>query len=97
AALSFLLVNGVLLFGVSKIFFLEAIHRIPVTKVIALGCAKVGEPKPDENEFLEVVLVPLTEWVGMLSNDVVRDPKTIATTMLALFYLGASVGLPSPK
>lgn len=64
------------------------------TPVIALGCEKVGEPKPDENEFLEVVRVPLAEWAGMVSRDIVRDPKTIATTMLALFYLGASIKLP---
>ena len=36
SSLPFLLINGFLIFGLSKIFFLEAIHRIPVTKVIAL-------------------------------------------------------------
>jgi len=39
AAVLFLLVNGVVLFGLSKILFIEGIHRIPVTKAIALGCA----------------------------------------------------------
>jgi drug/metabolite transporter (DMT)-like permease len=35
-ALPFLLVNGILLFGVSKLFWIEAIHRISVTKAVAL-------------------------------------------------------------
>jgi len=39
--LIFLAINGVFLFGISKIFWLEAIHRIPITKANALG---VGTP-----------------------------------------------------
>ena len=35
----FLLVNGVLILGLSKIFWIEAIHRIPVTKGQALSSA----------------------------------------------------------
>ncbi len=35
-ALSFI-VNALLVFGMSKLFFIEAIHRISVTRVIALG------------------------------------------------------------
>lgn len=36
AALPYLLINGVLLFGLSKMFWLEAIHRIPVAKSEAM-------------------------------------------------------------
>ncbi|MBU0668242.1 DMT family transporter, partial [Patescibacteria group bacterium] len=32
----FLLVNGLLLMGLSKVFWLESIHRIPITKALAL-------------------------------------------------------------
>lgn len=35
--LPFLVLNGVIIFGVSKIFWLEAISRISVTKALALG------------------------------------------------------------
>jgi drug/metabolite transporter (DMT)-like permease len=33
----FLLVNGIFLMGLSKIFFLEAIHRIPISKAISIN------------------------------------------------------------
>ncbi len=36
-ALPFLLLNGILFLGLGKIFWIEAIHRIPVTKGIALS------------------------------------------------------------
>ncbi|MBI4094045.1 DMT family transporter [Candidatus Kaiserbacteria bacterium] len=39
AVILFLGINGVLLLGLSKILWLEAIHRISVTKAIALGSA----------------------------------------------------------
>ncbi|MFH1375658.1 MAG: DMT family transporter [Patescibacteria group bacterium] len=37
AALPFLLVSGILLFGLSKIFWVEGIHRIPVAKAASLN------------------------------------------------------------
>lgn len=37
ASFSFLLINGVLILGLSKIFWVEAIHRISVTKALALS------------------------------------------------------------
>ncbi|OGG71242.1 hypothetical protein A3F27_00045 [Candidatus Kaiserbacteria bacterium RIFCSPHIGHO2_12_FULL_53_13] len=37
ASLLFLLINGVLLLGLSKLFWIEAIHRISVTKGVALS------------------------------------------------------------
>lgn len=37
SSLGFLTINGVLLFGLSKILWLEGIHRIPITKAISLG------------------------------------------------------------
>lgn len=63
------------------------------TPILALGCIRVGEPKPDKTEFFEVVIFPLQEWVDMLYRDEVRDPKTIATTILALHHLGAHIVL----
>lgn len=37
SSLLFLLVNGVLIFGISKLLWIEAIHRISVTKALALN------------------------------------------------------------
>ena len=37
SSLPFLLINGILLLGISKILYIEAIHRIPVPKAIALN------------------------------------------------------------
>jgi len=36
-SLPFLLINGFLLFGISKILWIESIHRISVTKATSLG------------------------------------------------------------
>ena len=36
-SLIFILINGFILMGLSKIFFIESIHRIPITKSLALG------------------------------------------------------------
>jgi len=36
ASLIFLLINGILLLGLSKIFWIEGIHRIPITKAISI-------------------------------------------------------------
>jgi drug/metabolite transporter (DMT)-like permease len=30
--------NGIFIFGLSKILWVEAIHRIPITKTISLAC-----------------------------------------------------------
>lgn len=76
ASLIFLLVNGVLLLGLSKIFFIEAIHRIPVTKAIAFGSASpvltlliawalLGQ-RPDLWQL--VSLVPVIGGVLLLTN-----------------------------
>ena len=37
SSLLFLIINGALIFGLSKFMWLEAIHRIPVTKALALN------------------------------------------------------------
>ena len=37
ASLIFLLLNGIFIFGFSKIFWTEGIHRIPITKAISLS------------------------------------------------------------
>ncbi len=39
SSLLLLMVNGILFFGLQKILFLEALHRIAITKIMAIGAA----------------------------------------------------------
>ena len=56
--------------------------------VLGIGCEKVQEPEPDETELIEVQVIPLREWVGMISRGEIRDAKSLAVTFLALLRLG---------
>lgn len=40
-----------------------------------------GEPSPDEDEFLEIVSIPLDTLVGMILDGVVMDAKTQAAVL----------------
>lgn len=51
--------------------------------VIAIGCEKVAEPKPDKTEKLEPVIISPTEWEEMILRGEIRDSKTITLTHLA--------------
>lgn len=61
--------------------------------VIAVGCKKVAEPKPDSTEILETLVIPLTDWIGMIRRGEIIDSKTIAVTFLAFLHLGAKITL----
>jgi len=79
-SLPFLLINGVLLLGLSKIFWIEAIHRISVTKATALSSVTplltlliawvlLGQVP---NMWQLVSLVPLTIGVLLLTGHLKR-------------------------
>lgn len=54
-----------------------------------IGCQKTNlEAKPDEGEYIEVVQIPLPEWLEMCFNGQVDDALSIVTTMLASKHLG---------
>ena len=76
-------------------FFFEPFASLgPSYKVvIAVGCKKVAEPKPDSTEVLETLIIPLAEWVGMIRRGEITDSKSITITFLALLYLGAKITL----
>lgn len=65
--------------------------RTPFVPVLALGCVKVGEPKPEKTEILEVKVFPVDEWYEMMRIGEVCDAKTIATSHLVLPYIGGRV------
>ena len=80
ASLPFLLINGILLLGLSKLFWIEAIHRISVTKGVALSSVTpfltlmiawvVLGLTPNLWQFIS--LVPLTVGVLLLTGHLKR-------------------------
>lgn len=42
-----------------------------------------GTPQTDEDEFIEVVVLPLEEALGKISSGEIRDAKTVASLLLA--------------
>ncbi|MBC7229551.1 MAG: NUDIX hydrolase [Actinobacteria bacterium] len=49
-----------------------------------------GEAAPDEDEFLEVMRVPLEDALAMVARGEIRDSKTVAGIALASLYLAGS-------
>lgn len=72
----------------SPLWFEPANCTTPYVPILALGCRKVGEPKPDETEFVETVTYSVSDWIGKIQSGEIRDSKTIAITFLALLHLG---------
>lgn len=57
-----------------------------IVPMLALGCKKVAEPQPDEEEVMETLVIPFKEWEQMIRDGRIRDMKAIAITLLALLY-----------
>lgn len=73
-------------------FWLDApSNGMVVVPYLALGCRKVGEPEPEAGELLEVVLMPLSQWLNACwsASGNTRDAKTLAILALALPHLPA--------
>ncbi len=83
-ALPFLLINGILLFGLSKLFWIEAIHRIPVAKAVALSSMNpfltlllawfILKEAPSVWQF--AALVPMVIGVLLLTDQFIVRKKT---------------------
>lgn len=71
----------------SRYWFDPASMRAWYVPVLALGCERVQEPDPDPTEFIEVVTVPLAEWVRKIAHGEISDSKTVTLTFLALAKL----------
>jgi len=72
----------------NMLWFDPASLRVPFGAYMALGCERIYDPRPDETEILEVVSIPLNNWIKKIRDGEISDSKTIAVTMLALFKLG---------
>ncbi len=58
---------------------------------LALDCEKVGEPRLDPGEKIDVQLVPIAQWLQWCQDGTVREPSAITTTMRALPHLGVKL------
>lgn len=58
---------------------------------LARGCRSIQEPRLDDEEFIEVLTVPVKEWIRMIFDEEIGDEKSITTTFLALPHLGVHV------
>ncbi len=83
ASIWFLVINGFLLFGLSKLMWIEAIHRIPVAKGVALSSLNpfltlliswlILKEVPNAWQFLS--LVPLIFGVLLLTDQLVVNKR----------------------
>lgn len=70
-----------------KVWFDPASVRVPYAALLAIGCVWVKPQKLDRSEILDLVKIPLEEWMRMTRAGEICDSKTLATTMLALPHL----------
>ena len=54
---------------------------------LALGCEKVKEPILDPMEDIEVILVPLQEWIRMVEQQEIVDSSSKSATYDSMRYL----------
>ena len=76
-----------------KIFMQPVSHGVAYHPFLGLRCHKVAEPQHDDSEHIEVLLIPLKDWVEMCIREQ-NDPFSIATTFAALPYLGIKLVYP---
>lgn len=70
-----------------QMHFEPASHRTKYQPVFAGGCQKVGEPKLDETEVLQVEPYALRDWKEMVLNGTIADDKTIAVSVRAFRHM----------
>ena len=73
-----------------KMFFDPSVIVCEVHGFVALDCELVKQPKPDEDEEIEVLTIPLKDWIRIAQNEI-GDFKTAAITLKALPYLGIDI------
>ncbi len=66
------------------IWFDPASFTVAFWPFLVLGCRKAKKPEPEKTEIMETVLIPLEEWINMVSLGKIEDSKTLAVTLLVL-------------
>ncbi|MFH1162113.1 MAG: NUDIX hydrolase [Candidatus Jorgensenbacteria bacterium] len=63
-----------------------------IVPFLARGCHPLAAQKPEAGEMIEIVEIPLNEWLRMAFTEerdgCFKDSKTLAITLLALPHLG---------
>lgn len=58
---------------------------------LAPDCIKVDDQKLDENEEIETELIPLIDWIAMVSDGRINEPSAVVTTVRSLGKLGLKI------
>lgn len=70
------------------LWFDPASFTVPFHAFLALGCIQTGkEVILDQGEYVELIKIPLEEWIENCMNGLITDSKSIAVTFLALKHL----------
>ena len=69
------------------IYFDPASWTTAFQPFLAEGCLKIQEQNLDVVEDIEVVRLPLSEWLYLAKGGEMRDAKSIVTTLLAMRVL----------
>lgn len=72
-----------------KVWFDPASVRVPYAALLATGCTWAKPQKLDRSEILDLVKIPLEEWMQMVRGGEICDSKTLAITLLAYPYIQA--------
>jgi len=75
----------------SQLLFDAASHISRVYLFAALSCTPTHKQQLDHIEFIEVVRMSPHEWLSLIDQGKVLDPKTVAMTYFARNYLAAHI------
>lgn len=67
------------------IWFEPSNLTVPYHAFLALDCKKVSEQKLDKTEYVEIEILDWLKWLVMIKEGEIRDSKTLALTLLAMF------------
>ena len=70
-------------------YFDPASWRTKFQAFLARGCSKIYHQNLDPTEDIEVVKMPIPDWLRLIESGEVRDAKSIAVTFLAMRILGS--------
>lgn len=80
-----------------KYWFDPASFMVSFYPFLALDCQRVGEQDLDDNEYVELIEIPLEKWIGMIYSGEIKDSKTTVTTFLALPHLNIELKFPERR
>ncbi len=85
---------GTLLRIAPDLFFEPANNTVSTAVYLAQGCKRIREPKPEATECLEILLIPLPEWIEQVMKGDISSAEVLAITFRVIPHLGGSISLP---